>query len=493
MKRIACFVFALLMLTSCFVACDKSNTQGATNSGNVDITINNTEELPNIPLTANYGGYEFNILSAGNAVHNDFDFEEETASPLDSALYNRKIKVEEDYKIKIVPTMQKGYSSASSGAVGPGFTAVNTQVTSGTNIYDFCIIAGYDVPVLAYSSMLYDMASIKQIGLDKSWWDKNATESLSMQDVVFFTTGDITISDNKVAFSMLFNKRLHENYDLESPYDMVKGGTWTIENFARLAKSVSEDLNNDGKYTEEDRYGLLVWDDSILGIVNAAGQRCGRINEKQEIELSFYNENTISALEQYAEIAYNEQYALQYQRTSLNGATLMQSDHGLFYTCTVGSIPALREMDSDFGVLPYPKLNVEQENYYSTVAPFNANFVCVPIVQDDINRTGTIMEALAYYGQKIVTPALYDITLVGQGTRDAESEPMLEIIFDNLVYDIGYFYQLGTINKELIYALRDRSSAFASMYDKKAPAAENALKSINQQYTKAVQLWKNLK
>lgn len=489
MKRTLCFALALLMLLSCFVACGTGEESDA-NAPVVTVASDEIAETLDIPLTADYGGYEFHILSAGNAVHNDFDFAEESPLPLDDASYKRKIKVEEDYKVKIVPTMEKGYSSASSGKGGPGYKAINKQVSAGDYDYDFCILAGYDVPVLAYMGMLYDMASIKEVGLEKSWWDKNATDSLSMQDVVFFTTGDITISDNKVAFCLLFNKRLHENYGLASPYDMVNDGTWTIENFGKLVKSVSEDLNHDGIYDENDRYGLLVWDDSIVGIVNAAGQRCGTINNNQEIELSFYNESTISALEQYAEIAYNEQHALQFQRTSASGATLMQGDHGLLYTCTVGSIPALREMDSDFGVLPYPKLSEEQNAYYSTVAPYNSNFVCVPLTQQDVSRTGTIMEALAYYGQKIVTPALYDVTLIGQGTRDEESEPMLEIIFGNLVYDIGYFYQLGTLNKDLIYALRDRNSNFTSLYEKKAVAAQATLQQINSHYTKAVETWK---
>ena len=494
MKRALCFLLALLMLASCFVACDNSDKPDVTEGGVVTTAPAETtepEEKPDIPMTGDYGGYEFNILSAGNQVFNDFDFEEESSLPLDNAQYKRKLKVEEDYKIDIFHKQEKGYSSASSGGSGPGYKAVNKQVSSGDNDYDFCIIAGYDVPVLAYMGMLYDMASIEQIGLDKSWWDKNATENLSMQDVVFFTTGDITVSDNFVAFCLLFNKRLLADYNLDSPYEMVEDGTWTIENFGKLVKSVSEDMNQDGMYTDADRYGLLVWDDSIVGIVNAAGQRCGRINENQQLELTFYNENTISALEQYADIAYNQQYALHFQRiTGASGASLMTADKGLFLTSTIHAIPNLREMDSDFGVLPYPKLNEEQDAYYSTIAPYNSNFVCVPLIQEDVNRTGTIMEALAYYGQKIVLPALYDVTLIGQGTRDEESEPMLEIIFGNLVYDIGYFYQIGAINKELIYALRDRNTNFTSMYERKAVTAQNSLKLINTFYTKAVETWK---
>ncbi len=493
MKKALSFLLACLMLTSLFVACDKDTPDETGDNAVVTtapVETTEPEELPDIPMTADYGGDEFNILSAGNQVFNDFDFEEESSMPLDNAQYKRKLKVEEDFKVEINHYQQKEYSSASSGPSGPGYKAVSKQVSAGDNDYDFCIIAGYDVTVLAYMGLLYDMGSVEQIGLDKSWWDKNATDSLSMQGVTFFTTGDITVSDNLVAYCMLFNKKLLADYNLDSPYEMVEDGTWTIANFGKLVKAVSEDLNQDGMYTAVDRYGLLVWDDSIVGIVNAAGERCCVINEDQQLELTFYNENTLSALEQYAAIAYDQQYAFHFQRTSYGGTELMSSDRGLFLTTTVNTIPNLREMDSDFGVLPYPKLTETQEDYYSTIAPYNSNFVCIPLYQENVERTGTIMEALAYYGQKIVTPALYDVTLIGQGTRDEESEPMLEIIFANQVYDIGYYYQVGPYNKELIYALRDRNANFASMYEKKAAVAQNSLKMINTFYTKAVQTWK---
>ena len=61
-----------------------------------------------------------------------------------------------------------------------------------------------------------------------------------------------------------------------------------------------------------------------------------------------------------------------------------------------------------------------------------------------------VTEALAYYGKQIVTPAYYDINLIGQSTRDEESADMLDIIFDSLVFDIGYYYQIGPYNKQPI-------------------------------------------
>lgn len=484
MKRSVCLLLALLTAVFCLTACDGEPAE--TLASNTVAVAENEGEMLDIPLTADYGDHEFRILSAGNQVFNDFSQEEETSLPLQNAQYKRKLKVEEDYNITITEDVQKKYSMGN----GPGFTAVSQQVNSGDCNYDLCLIAGYDVSVLAYSGYLYDFNAIEGINLTKPWWDKNATGSLSVKDVVFFTTGDITVSDNNTAFCTLFNKKLLSDYNLESPYDLVNDGEWTLENFGKLVKSVSEDLNQDGIYDTNDRYGLMVWDDSIMAMVNAAGERCCTISDEGEIQLTLYNENTLAALEQYAAIAYDQQHAITYQRYSgTKPAVMWQNNQGLFWITLIYNLPNIREMESDFGVLPMPKLTAEQEDHYTCIAPFNSQFLCVPLVQKDVERTGVITEALAYYGRKTVLPALYDVTLIGQSTRDEESEPMLDIIFDNLVYDIGYYYQVGSYNERIMDQLRAYSTNFSSMYDTYKNAATVTLKIINQFYSEAVAEW----
>lgn len=435
-----------------------------------------------------FGGAEFNFLTAGNVAVNDFGVEEESSMALDNAQYKRKALVEQEYNVKISSTRESAYSSGG----GPGFMKISTAVNAGDCPYDLALIGGYDVSVLAYSGLLYDMASVPGIHLDKSFWDQNANESLSVNGVLFFTTGDITISDNNASFVIMYNKKLGSDYGIESPYDLVYDGEWTIDRFAQLCKTVTEDLNQDGVMDDKDRYGLLVWDDSIVGIVNAAGERCCTINGDGKIELTFYSERTLAALEKYANIAYDTQYALTYQRLNTGAQyeqQLWSGDHGLFWTTYMGIVPSFREMESDFGLLPYPKMDEAQESYYTTIAPFNSQFICVPLVQNDVERTGILTEALAYYGKEIVTPAYYDVSLKGQTARDEQSSDMLDIIFDSYVFDIGYYYQVGPYNKQLIYALRAFDRGFASMYDTYKNPANALLSVINEYYAEAVSEW----
>lgn len=488
LRKTLCLLLAVLTVGSLFAGCSGKTEDPVQTGGTTESTESTeteaTEELPDV-LTADYEDTEFRILSAGNAVCEDFTFTEESSLPLDNAQYKRKVKVEEDFGVQIIEDTKKAYSSGA----GPGFTAVSQAVNAGDCVYDLCLIAGYDVSVLAYNGYLYDMNSIPKLDLKKSWWDQEANRTLNVKGVMFFTTGDITVSDNNATFCMMFNKELLKQYGLESPYDMVDNNTWTIEKFAKICKTVTEDLNQDGVMDQNDRFGLLVWDDSICGIVNAAGQRCCTINDEGTIELTIYTEDTLSALEQYFTIAYDTQYAFTYQRKVSSGKPLWKNGQALFFTSLVGDMPFYREMENDFGILPYPKLTETQEHYYSTIAPYNSQFICVPLIQDDIDRTGIVTEALAYYGQQIVTPAYYDVTLIGQSSRDEESEAMLDLIFDHLVFDIGYLYQIGPYNKQLILMVREYNTNFTSVYETYKTPAETLLSVINEYYAKAVSEW----
>ncbi len=491
MKRCQYFVFMILLCMLLFTGCKEekiSDNSGSVSDVSSDLSDMSApqEEKLGVPETMDYGGETFNILSAGSVAWEDFKFDEESSLALDNAQYKRKALVEQNYNVDIIQTTKKAYSSGG----GPGFMQISTDVNAGDCNFDLALIAGYDVSVLAYSGFLYDMNSMPGIDLTKSWWDQKANESLSVNDVLFFTTGEITVSDNNAAFVIMFNKELCTAYELEDPYQLVYDNKWTLDKFAELCKTVTEDLNQDGVMNQNDRFGLLVWDDSVVGIVNAAGQQCCTIADDGTIELTLYNETTISALEKYFSNAYDTQYALTYQRISgYDEQMLWAGDHGLFWTTWMGIIPQFREMESDFGILPYPKLNEAQDSYYTTVAPFNSQFICVPLIQNDVDRTGVVTEALAYYGKQIVTPAYYDINLIGQSTRDEESSDMLDIIFDSLVFDIGYYYQIGPYNKQLIYMVRAYNTNFTSMYDTYKNSAQGLLDVINQFYQVAVSDW----
>lgn len=478
---LVCVVLSCILLAACGKTASPSTDP-------IDFS-SDTEPLAEslgVPETVDYGGETFRILTAGSVAYEDFTFEEESALALDNAQYKRKALVEQQYRVEIEEDVREQFSTTGGGA---GFIQISTDVNAGDCNYDLALISGYDVSVLAYSNFLYDMNSISGIDLSKSWWDQKANETLTVKGVMFFTTGDITVSDNDAAMGILFNKELYAQYELEDAYQLVYDGKWTLEKFTELCKTVTEDLNQDNVMDANDRFGLLVWIDSVLGVVNGSGQQCATVAEDGNIELTLYNETTVAVLEQFFSLAFDTQYSLVYQRYVTSALPMWLNNQGLFWTVALEKLPQLREMETDFGILPFPKFSDTQTNYYTTVSPFNSQFICVPLIQNDVERTGVITEALAYYGKQIVTPAYYDVSLIGQSTRDEESAGMLDIIFDSLVFDLGFYYRVGTYNQQLINMVQRGDSNFTSMFDTYKNAAQNLLDVINEYYQAAVADW----
>ena len=269
-----------------------------------------------------------------------------------------------------------------------------------------------------------------------------------------------------------------------NPYDMVRDGTWTIDNYSNILYGVSSDLDGNGVYDKEDRYGVLIWDDSIMGVVNAAGVKCCDVVDGQ-ITLTLYNDKSVSVLEKYFKFALDKQVSFAYQRTNWDDKLIInmfQNNQALFIQQLLQLIPKLREMDADFGVLPYYKYDEAQDTYYNTVGSWHSVFLCLPKVQKDATRTGVIVEALAAESLYTVTPAYYDVTLKDKVARDKDSAEMLDLIFETRTYDLGWYYAIGTYNESIMNLFRNYQSDFTSMYKKMEKVANKYITKLNEAF-----------
>lgn len=131
------------------------------------------------------------------------------------------------------------------------------------------------------------------------------------------------------------------------------------------------------------------------------------------------------------------------------------------------------------------RLNREQKEYGHNVSAFHCQFLCVPENAKDYERSGIVLEALAYQGKKLLTPAYYDQTLVGKSVRDEESVEMLDIIFATRVFDVGIYYNIGTYKNELGRLFVNRSS-IASIYETYRSNAEATIAAINETFSKSI-------
>ena len=98
-----------------------------------------------------------------------------------------------------------------------------------------------------------------------------------------------------------------------------------------------------------------------------------------------------------------------------------------------------------------------------------------------------MLELLAAESLDKVTPAYYDKTLIGKYFRDDESAAMLDIIFSNRVYDLGWYYKLGLYNDEILYLVYQTDTDFASRYAKYESKALEDVARINDTFSQTLQ------
>lgn len=490
MKRTLLLFLAALLIATSLAACGDSGKKTTT-----AVTVEREgDDVPDIPSAEELDiAGEFRILVAGNWEWNDFDAEDENGTVVESAIFKRNNYILDTYGVEIVNEDVVAYSSSMGS--GTGYQKIYTANMAGDETYSAAMVGTYDVATLAYSGYLYDLNELPYVDLTKSYWDQKANADLSMNGKMYYTTGDISVSDNRSTHALFFNKEMIDMYGLENPYELVADGKWTLEKFGEMVKTVGSDDNNDGVYDKNDTFGLLSARDNNLAMLAAAGEKICTINDEGKIELSFYNERVVDLYDKYINIVdddthtFNWQYnyitnARGTQATSAERIGMLDNEKCLFYFHMLFYVDEMRDIETDFGILPFPKYDEQQAEYGHYVSAWHSQFLCVPASVADTERCGILLEELSYLGQQILTPAYYEKTLVGQRTRDEDSVEMLDLIFATRVYDVGIYYNIGTYKDEIGNLLETRRN-LTTVYETFRQTAEAKIKNINNYFAQS--------
>ena len=135
---------------------------------------------------------------------------------------------------------------------------------------------------------------------------------------------------------------------------------------------------------------------------------------------------------------------------------------GLFGRLTEAEHETIRAMAKEFGILPLPKLDENQKEYYTSYQSWNARAYAVPVTVTDPERTGIVLEYMASVSTDTMLKAYYDTTLQRKVARDDESAAMLDIIFNSLTTDTAMMLELGGIRNSIVNMINAASNTNAS-------------------------------
>ncbi|MBO5218717.1 MAG: hypothetical protein J6C52_04750, partial [Clostridia bacterium] len=114
-----------------------------------------------------------------------------------------------------------------------------------------------------------------------------------------------------------------------------------------------------------------------------------------------------------------------------------------FITTELKGTSRLRDMKADYGILPAPKYDENQKEYI-TFASENIHRLVIPVTNDDLSRTGVILDALSFESKKEILPLYYNQTISQKGLRDEDSIEMLDLINSTRMTEVGKIFGITT-------------------------------------------------
>ena len=472
-------VLTLLLLAAILTGCGGGTVETDVSSANpesanpeVPETEGETEEADPV-ADRDFSGASFRITTSESGTqHYVFTLTELTGDVLNDALYNRTKAIEDKFNIVFAA------DNVESDAFAAADTFINA-VHAGDTTYDLAMLLERRAFTMAQEGCFTDVKTLPEVHPDREWWLTDVNDTINFGDARYITYGSANLGFYDLTHVLLFNKSMAEDLGLTDPYELVLSGAWTFDKFAEMARAAIRDINGDGAFGKEDSYGYVGGSNMLLmNFVTAARSRTiERTADGAKIAL-LTDTRIADVCEKVANTVWETGFWYTKSESSNNyylTDTYFQDDQALFADHTFYSACLLRDMASDFGIIPFPKFDEAQERYGS-VAEAGSRITTVPAVVKDTELVGAVLEMMHYLSYRDVIPAYYETTLKQKVSRDSVSAQMLDLILENIYYDLGATMFNDAI-KDGIFApyLKGSRTDYASRVEKNLPTIEKAI------------------
>ena len=475
--KIMSLLLAMLMLTS-VVACGGKDTSDPQNNGDVTTAATTnaaaadttsateaTTEAPKYPALPekDMQGYELRFLNYDDSYLtwsiNQLDANEVTADLLSDAIYERNTRIEEAYNCVISEVLVGRPDEVLGGLVASGDVGAEVVL-----LYDEKIAGHYT------SGHLLTWDNLSYIDYEQPYWSYDATQTFNVGGKIFAATGDFSLSMSTRSFVLMYNKDLYSELGLkEDLYQLARDGKWTMEKMVAVSESAVADLNGDGAMNAaDDRFGSTGSIKLYFGsLVTGAGVKYVERDAEGGLKLATTgNEYAINVMSDILAKHNNTPNAFLIQTSDINSSgsasTMFRNGQTIFQGCAMKTVTNYRDMESDFGILPFPKYSEEQESYHALTSGGAMATLPVTLQESDYENVGLILEAMSRDSYESVVPTYKEIALKSKYARDAGSADMLDIIFSSATYDVGLSLLPGDIYYRYMNIFLSGKDTFAS-------------------------------
>lgn len=484
-------LLVLAMLTSAFTGCGQTEETTTIGDDTTPVTENATEEETSEVFDTGLEAIDYEGATVTFMIRDENDVlwisrelavEEENGEAINDAVFRRNVLVEEKYNITIAWDWQ---------LLGNQSTMLTKIVASNDDQYDCVMTSIQNSSTAGVNKELYDLNTLDNFDFTATWWDTVLNDSSTIANRLYYAIGDMNLMTHDGTSAMFFNKELVADYNLVSPYTLVEEGKWTIDQYTNMTVDFSKDLNGDGVLGKEDLWGSTSPQDTTWALLVSCG---GNMAYKDKDDLPVFHmldEPYINILNKIAGCCnvgktFNGQY-VEYNGNrdcqASDNTNIFGEGRALFLTAVVIGIQELRNYDTTFGIVPFPKYDEAQEVYITAVNGYASTATAIPVTVQEIDRITRILEDMACHSRELLRTAYYDVTLQAKLTRDEESVEMLDIIFSNRVLDLGWANNFGNVQYSGIYnQIKSGNNDFASAFAKIQSKAESDVEKLIKAY-----------
>lgn len=461
-KTIAALLAGLLLFSGCNGGASSGETEeprqdttGGANTASAETETEAPDDYAlrmqtkdSLPADADLAGETIHIAYM-QAYQNDAVGDEEGADVVGDAIYARNTAVKDRLNVDI---------QFVNGGLGWDLyrDVLLASLMAGSHEFDILHVwQSWFAPFVTNGSLL-PVNDAPYIDVSQPWWAVDFMKEFSVNGTTYhFLAGDINPGLLTSQGCVYFNKPLYEDYfeSADNLYQMVLDGKWTYEALYSQSEAFYVDVNGDGAKDTNDQLGYGIITGNIIDhlFYDAGAEMTTRDTDGKPV-LNGNSEHNVNLMEWILRFCYDNTGSLLYPATEEGLQEIREnfiSGKNAFLLSFLNMAGRLRDMEDNYGIIPYPKYDEKQESYLSLVHD-DAPLYALPADCTKYDDCCLVLEAMAAESYRRVTLVNYEKALKTKYVRDAVSSQIIDIIRDNPTTDFGYIYSYALDNLGLL-------------------------------------------
>lgn len=472
MKTFLRLIALVLACVSCLlvvVACDQT---GDDPTNTYDPTKDEYGRLKDdLPDDLNYMGETITTLYWEDVEKQEYEQDTITGDNVADAIYERNNRIQDRLNVELAWAKTPGNVNKRAAFV----KRVQSVYEARTQDYDLISSYSRTEGMLAIQGYLIDLLDIensyisvnKETGeTEKPWWPKALVDTVRIGDSMYFLSGDCSTNVLHLMYTMYFNKNLlNREFNALAQttvktdgttcvdatdylYNLVYEGKWTIDKLIELT-SVHQDKDGDNEKSVGDYYGFC----TVAYHVDAfyTGSNMRYVNQDKDdllvISPEYGSKKTVALVNKLGQWltsdscwAMNSDASGTYTQPFREGNAIFCQNRAYF------AENSLLKVDWDYGLVPTPKYDDKQINYYSVVGnPFSLYGIFSDCKdrgdeQETWSMLSAVLECWCSEAYRLTTPEIFEVNMQLKYSETQDETNMFEEVRAAITFDLGRIF-----------------------------------------------------